>query len=492
MSALRLILSFVALLVTALCATLAQSIPNGVILYNNYDYSSGQPLAQLWAINPDGSGDTRIPVNLPEPGFPVWAKDRQLLALTSADPAKQFALSRDVFVFDPLSQQLLKLTSFPNSWQSAATNAGTLGQIEFDGASLTLPWYKAFSPDKRRLAIAGNVVSSARLSVPQQGAGDFTLISGTQSSGTQSTPTLWVYGLDGAMQAQVAAGAAGASDIHAGDGVDWAPNQDLLVWPKDITIPFSGFGNPRQVTALFVLEPVNDALISGHGRQLTFPQGSRGDSPGGPYTGWATDFQPAFSPNGQQVAYIRSSNLVVGAIVQLATPSLRLVNVDGSNDHEIFSFQPGDYVAHVAWSPDGANLAFDFGKQMLDSKGFPLMLADPSTVALYTIGADGKDATILRKPAAAWPVWSPGQASPVNQVPQAPQLTVSLLPGQNPRQLIISWPASATNLVLETAIDLPPTRAWQAFTNAPAVSQGQASVTVGPTADHQFFRLRQY
>src|SRR5262249_7516116 len=109
------------------------------------------PVAQLSQINSDGSGNVRLPVNLPEPGFPAVSRDGRYLALTSVDPAKAFSLSRDVFLMDLATGQLGKLTSFPNNWSSLHTNS--LGNIDISQAGYTLPWYKAFSPDNQHLAV---------------------------------------------------------------------------------------------------------------------------------------------------------------------------------------------------------------------------------------------------------------------------------------------------------------------------------------------------
>jgi len=76
----------------------AQSLPAQAILYDKYGLNANQLVQQLAAINPDGSGDHAVAVNLPELGYPSWSKDGRLLALTSVDPATPFGFSRDVFV----------------------------------------------------------------------------------------------------------------------------------------------------------------------------------------------------------------------------------------------------------------------------------------------------------------------------------------------------------------------------------------------------------
>ncbi len=59
-----------------------------------------------------------------------------------------------------------------------------------------------------------------------------------------------------------------------------------------------------------------------------------------------------------------------------------------------------------------------------------------------------------------------------------------------PAGLALSWPVSATNLVLETAPSLTMPASWTTSTNAVQQSNGMFSVTINPVAPSQFFRLR--
>jgi hypothetical protein len=217
-------------------------------------------------VNPDGSANTPLAIKLPEVGFAAWSRDGRQLAVTSPDPEKTFTLSRDIFIVDLATTQIKQLTAFPNTWGSISTNRQN-NEIQLDAAKYTLPWYKAFSPDGRKLAVSVQEVNASR--VTTTGGGQLEL-----TTGSTTTPMLKIYDLDTKLPLVLAAAGAGA-DIHAGDGVDWAPNADLLVWPKDINIVYGGLygGQVGPATALFVMEPVADALSRGHGKQITFPQG---------------------------------------------------------------------------------------------------------------------------------------------------------------------------------------------------------------------------
>jgi hypothetical protein len=58
------------------------------------------------------------------------------------------------------------------------------------------------------------------------------------------------------------------------------------------------------------------------------------------------------------------------------------------------------------------------------------------------------------------------------------------------RSYTLTWPASATNYVLEGAFYLPPVGTWVPITNPPPpVIDGQYSFSLPGTAGYRFFRL---
>jgi hypothetical protein len=64
------------------------------------------------------------------------------------------------------------------------------------------------------------------------------------------------------------------------------------------------------------------------------------------------------------------------------------------------------------------------------------------------------------------------------------ELTISKV-GTN---VVVSWPASATDFVLESSSSLA--TGWTAVATAPATNQQVASVTLPITGDQKFFRLK--
>jgi hypothetical protein len=57
--------------------------------------------------------------------------------------------------------------------------------------------------------------------------------------------------------------------------------------------------------------------------------------------------------------------------------------------------------------------------------------------------------------------------------------------------IVLTWPASWTNVVLEAVFELSPSVPWGPVTNLPQAEGDQQSVTIVPTGAQQFFRLRQ-
>lgn len=457
----------------------AQVLPAQAILYEGYNDAAGQLVEQLGALNPDGTGDHAVAVNLPETGYPTWSRDGRLLALSSVNPATPFSISRNVFVVDLQTAQITQVTSFADT-----VNGGGGGGGSAVVSACVLPWFKAFSPDRTRLAVAGVVFTGINVSATNNNPNaPYDLY-----SGFQGTPALQVYNLDGTPGPLVHADSSGSDTIHGGDGVDWSPTQNLLVYPADTTVPVNNYGQILQipVTALVLMAPVNDAIGSGQASQLTFPQASANQTWSGPVTTYETDYQPAFSPDGKQVAYLRAENVMAGTSPELPTITLRLVNVDGSNDHQIGAFQQGTYCSHVSWSPDGAKLVFDAGQEVV-SGGIPMPFANPTTTSLLIANADGSAVTPLRQPAAAWPAWYPGPGGGNGP----PRLDLALVPHAGGPQLIPSWPAGNGNFALQSSAALGPQAAWKPEPAQPSIAGGRASLTLNASGAARFYRLVQ-
>lgn len=370
--------------------------PGGSILYSGFTFEAGQIFFHVGASSPDGGVDQPLPLNVLGPIFPASSADGQLLAVTAVDPARPNKVSPDVFVFNTQTGQGARITAFED-----IAGAG--------GFLVTLPMYKAFSRDNRRLAIAGSLLLGGRgilVRTNDQGqvVGPYEPLSNVSSA-----PVLYVFDLTGA-SLPITVDLATASDqdlSHRGEGVDWIPNQNQLVVPTTTTVVTPN-GTPVTVTALFVVDAVPDTFLNGRQPvQLTAPGAVSGGVFSGFVAAWDDDFQPKVSPDGRRIAYIRNSSVFLSSgFLDFTTPSLRVLNLDGSGDFEVARFAKGAYVTHVDWSPDGARLVFDLGQQ-LTSSGFPTKAINPATAELYQLDLNSGQITRVRPAPAAFPAWSP-------------------------------------------------------------------------------------
>lgn len=478
---------------TALIAQLACSLyaavpalPPECIVFERYQITHAQTIKQLAIVKPDGTGENQLLVKLPELGFPTWSKDGELLALSSVSPDTPFSISRNVFVLHVRTDQISQVTRFADR-VSSGSGAGGSATI----SACTFPWYKAFSPEKSRVAVSAIQFTGVTWSAPN--TNDPPPNPSDLYSGFKGTPVLQVYGIDGTPGALVTLGSSGSDSIHAGDGVDWAPDQDLLVYPKDIQVRVvDNIGQVLMmpVTALMLMLPVDDAIGRGKATQLTDPEATATATWTGPIATWETDFQPTFSPDGKRVAYIRAKHTLSGASYYSRVLALRVIMIEGRRDQQLLAIEQSKYVSHLSWSPDGTRLAFDMGNEAYGTAGVPLAMADPSTSSLWVVNADGSGLTAIRPPPVAWPAWYPGWAI---EPGVAPQLIVSLIPRTGAPTVVLSWPASATECLLQSSPCVGPLARWSQEPAQPSIAGGQASIalTFDPTPSARFYRLVQ-
>ena len=114
------LLPWAALLATAQVAGAA----TGTIFFNGAE--SVQSPITLRSVNSDGTGLRIVPVDLPEPAFPVISRDGRQLLLTSGDPGRPFKISRNIFSLDLATGGLAKVTSFEDSARSGTGTITTL------------------------------------------------------------------------------------------------------------------------------------------------------------------------------------------------------------------------------------------------------------------------------------------------------------------------------------------------------------------------------
>ena len=339
---------------------------------------------QLHQMNADGTGDTLIGVPFSNPGFPTWSRDGALLAVTAFDGALQGLHTQNVYAISRATGGVQKLTNYLDILDPANV-----------ALSYTFPYYKAFSPDRSALAT---------FSLTQTGGG---------GNGVVDLPVLEIHSLTGvANPIQVHTDKGGNGKHHGGEGVDWSPTQNVLAAPLESSAPFLSGGGPGETTAIFLIDPVNAAVLQGRARQVTFPRSDADISTGLFWT--EHDYQPKFSPNGVGLAYVRSFQ--AHALLTSLTPnpdiqSLHILNVNTGADTLVITFPAGRYVSSLDWSPDGTQLVFDLGLQVDSGVVGLLQRAQSATNQIYVVNVNGTGLTQLRGNGNGTPSWSRTSAS---------------------------------------------------------------------------------
>lgn len=334
---------------------------------------------QLRQMNPGGGGDTQIGVPFSNPGFPTWSRDGAQLAFTAYEPSLTGLHTQNVYSISRATGAVQKLTNYLDILDPMNT-----------AFSYTFPYYKAFSPDRSALAT---------FSLTQTGGG---------GNGVVELPVLEIHSLTGAANPiQVHTDKGGNGKHHGGEGVDWSPAQNVLAAPLESSASFLSGGGPGETTAIFLIDPVNAAVLQGRARQVTFPRADADITTGLFWT--EHDYQPKFSPNGAGLAFVRSFQahaLLTSLVPNPDIQSLHILNVNTGADTQVITFAAGRYVSSLDWSPDGTQLVFDLGVQVDSGVVGLLQRAQPGTNQIYVVNVNGTGMTQLRGNGNGTPSWS--------------------------------------------------------------------------------------
>ncbi|HEY2930726.1 MAG TPA: hypothetical protein VGK99_03200 [Acidobacteriota bacterium] len=343
-------LRWIATLVTALIVVsgcpdmlLAQHRPNGTIAYNRFDPETGR--GQLWLLNASSGEDQPVALHLVTGlvALPVWSRDGKVVAITGALPEDADQAASEIFIFDPAGFTLQQVTHLNDS-----------------GGSL-IPLFKAFSPDRKRLAF----------------------VAFNQSSGRA---IIGVDRLDRTEEETIIADTVTTSEGFPLFGLDWYPRGNLLVTPGTVDLKS---GKTEAMTALFMVRPAGDAVQHGFYWQLTFPDAE-------PACNCSLhDVLPVFSPTGSQIAFVRWTIQSDG---KRSKSSVRILDLFLRQEHEVVAFSQ-ETVASLSWSPDGMKLLFDRGR---DIDG----IANPGSLGLWTVNIDGTALRYINRPTALSASWN--------------------------------------------------------------------------------------
>jgi hypothetical protein len=292
-------------------------------------------------INSDGTGRYQIP-GLVGVGQPKWSRDGSLFvaqgtAIGGSNP--------DIFTFNRAGDNLRNITA-----------------LNIPGYSVEA-LFPAFSPDAKKIAVTAWLLRT--------------------SDSAQCVIGL-LYSSSGTLLAELAGGCElpGNGNGNAGFGIDWSPTASLIASPVPIVVQCSATLF-LPVTPIAVSQPVAGAS----GIQITHP-----DACVDPLT-QVYDVWPVFSPDGTKIAYLRW--FISGTT---ASTAVRVVNLDGTNDHEV-AFFSGEQELGISWSAGGTQLLFD-RTQLIG--GVPIA----GSFGLWKINTDGTGLTHFVTPVAFSPSWA--------------------------------------------------------------------------------------
>lgn len=365
---------------TTLCAALfllaGHHFAWGQITYTRVLKTGGLKLHEM---APNGTGDTTINFPFKQVGDPTWSRDGSQLAVTAFRPTQIPTHTWNVYTIARTNGAVQQQTHFLDILDPTA--------LSF---SYTFPWYKAFSPNGKLMAI---------FSLTESGAS-------SGGGGVVDLPVLEIHSLTTtADPILVHVDKTRNGRHHGGEGVDWAPNKSLLAAPLESSAPFISGGGPGETTAIFLIPPVLSAVQLGRAQQATFPRADANIQSGIFWT--EHDYQPKFSPNGVGLAYVRSfqsHSLLTSPNPDPDIQSLRILNLNTGVDTEIRRFVQGTYITTLDWSPDGTQLVFDLALQTNSIVG-PLQQGSAETNQIYIINSNGTGLKRLRGNGNGTPAW---------------------------------------------------------------------------------------
>jgi dipeptidyl aminopeptidase/acylaminoacyl peptidase len=180
---------------------------------------------------------------------------------------------------------------------------------------------------------------------------------------------------------------------------DWSPDGSQIVVHEAVPVPDNG----PQVQQIYVISRDGTAKrVLAEGRQPDWsPNGSAIVYATGPFYGRATlhlvnpdgsndrqltspalnetDEEPAWSPDGSKVAFVR---LGLAPDSTVTSVHAYVIDADGTNEHQL-AVLPGDEPAHPAWSPHGLHLVYSGygGTYVVDADGSGFRLVSNARAA---------------------------------------------------------------------------------------------------------------
>jgi hypothetical protein len=184
---------------------------------------------------------------------------------------------------------------------------------------------------------------------------------------------IWLQAVGGAAPVQLTTDSSDGSPTWSPDGVSIAFSRERSSGSGIYVVASNGESEPRRLTEDSVV--AFTPAWSPDGQQIAFvgypsPVGGAAPDPSHLYVMTSNGSnvralpgddaaQPAWSPTGDRLAFVNSWS------------SIAVIDVDGSDMHEIYNAAPGPALSPV-WAPDGQRLAFVAGRTIEDLRVFAI------------------------------------------------------------------------------------------------------------------------
>ncbi|MCC5866731.1 MAG: hypothetical protein JJU31_16540 [Wenzhouxiangella sp.] len=306
-----------------------------------------------------GGNVTQVPLNLDQPLFPSLSPAGNLLIVSSPDPAQPFEASQDLFAFDLNTGLRRKL------WNNVTQS------LPDGGFLFATPMWSATSSNGQRVAFVNQTSATSGGNDPVSG-------------GVRQLRV--IRASDGFEIGLAEIGNGSALDLFQSEfvGISWQPGTDFFATPAYIGITNSN-GQPVNAVGIVLYGPTGPpGQPYVRSQILTLP--SVVVDPNSGVNVFSNHAYPAFSPNGQQLAFFR----ITFPLANLAAPAqadLIVISTATGSGQVIASFNPGFFPAGLSWR-NNASLVFSLGTQF-QSGGIFLPSIVPSSAQILTTPATG-------------------------------------------------------------------------------------------------------
>lgn len=295
-----------------------------------------------------------IPTGLPQPLFPSLSPAGDQLLLSSIDPAQPNEASQDLFALNLQTGVRRRLVNN----QTVPDPGG--------GFNFATPLWSGMSGSGQLVAFVNQV----------SGTNDDPVSGGTRQLRV-------IRASDGFDIALAEIGSGAALDFYQSEfvGISWLPGTDAFATPAYVQIS-NNIGEPVWAAGIVLFAPVGPVGQPYVRAQLLSVPTAVANPPFGNII--STHAYPAFSPNGQQMAFFR----VTFPRADLAAPAqadLIVINTQTGNGQVIASFNSGFFPAGLSWRNNN-QLVFSLGSQT-QSGGLFLPTIDPVSAQVFTLPA---------------------------------------------------------------------------------------------------------